>query len=110
MVSYVKTTKNKLKDVPLIDGQIIVTTDETSSGGGGGGHTIVNSSSLPMNGRSNLQFNGANLVDDESNDTTIVNITQTTFNGRSGSIMPVAGDYNDSQVTLSSTMHIGGET
>ena len=105
MVSYVKTTKNKLKNVPLKDGQIIVTTDETSSGGGGG-HTIVNSSSLPMTGRSNLQFNGANLVDDENNDTTIVNITQTTFNGRSGSVLPVAGDYSADKIVLSSALHL----
>ena len=79
-------------------------------GSGGGGHTIVTASSLPMAGRSNLQINGANLVDDENNDTTVVNIPQTTFNGRSGSVLPVAGDYNDSQIALSSTMHIGGET
>ena len=102
MVSYVKTTKNKLKDVPLKDGQIIVTTDETSSGGGGG-HTIVNSSSLPMAGRSNLQFNGANVTDDENNDTTIVDIPQTTFNGRSGSILPVAGDYTAQDITYGSS-------
>lgn len=32
------------------------------------------------------------------------------FNGRSGSILPVAGDYNSSQIILSSIMHIGGGT
>ena len=84
--------------------------NSSGGGGGGGGHTIVTSSALPMAGRSNLQFNGATLVDDENNDTTVVNIPQTTFNGRSGSVMPVAGDYTSDQITLSSVMHIGGET
>ena len=32
-----------------------------------------------------------------------------TFNGRSGSVLPIAGDYDDSKVILSSTMHISGE-
>ena len=32
------------------------------------------------------------------------------FNGREGSVLPVAGDYDDTQVVLSSTMHIGGQT
>ena len=32
------------------------------------------------------------------------------FNGRTGSVMPVGGDYTDDQISLSSTMHIGGET
>lgn len=32
------------------------------------------------------------------------------WNGRTGSVMPIGGDYNDSQIILSSTMHIGGET
>ena len=32
------------------------------------------------------------------------------WNGRTGSVMPLSGDYDDSQVVLSSVMHIGGET
>lgn len=32
------------------------------------------------------------------------------FNGRTGSVTPMSGDYTDNQVLLSSTMHIGGET
>lgn len=32
------------------------------------------------------------------------------FNGRSGSILPVAGDYKSNQIILSSIMHIGGAT
>ena len=32
------------------------------------------------------------------------------FNGRSGSILPVAGDYKSNQIILSSIMHIGGGT
>lgn len=34
----------------------------------------------------------------------------TSFNGRSGSIMPTVGDYSDDKIILSSAMHIGGET
>lgn len=32
------------------------------------------------------------------------------FNGRSGSILPIAGDYKSNQIVLSSIMHIGGAT
>ena len=32
------------------------------------------------------------------------------FNGRSGSILPVAGDYKSNQIILASIMHIGGGT
>lgn len=32
------------------------------------------------------------------------------FNGRSGSILPVAGDYKSDQIILASIMHIGGGT
>lgn len=32
------------------------------------------------------------------------------WNGRTGSVMPVGGDYTDEQVNLSSPMHIGGGT
>lgn len=32
------------------------------------------------------------------------------FNGRTGSVVPLSGDYTDDQVLLSSTMHIGGGT
>lgn len=34
----------------------------------------------------------------------------TSFNTRSGSVMPITGDYTDNMVLLSSTMHIGGGT
>lgn len=34
----------------------------------------------------------------------------TSFNMRSGSVLPMAGDYTASQIILASTMHIGGET
>lgn len=33
-----------------------------------------------------------------------------TFNGRSGSVLPIAGDYSDDKIILSSAMHIGGKT
>lgn len=32
------------------------------------------------------------------------------FNGRSGSILPMAGDYDSEKILLSSALHIGGET
>ena len=35
---------------------------------------------------------------------------KTTFNGRSGSILPMAGDYDSKKILLSSALHIGGET
>ena len=35
---------------------------------------------------------------------------KTTFNGRSGSILPMAGDYDSEKILLSSILHIGGET
>ena len=35
---------------------------------------------------------------------------KTTFNGRSGSILPMAGDYDSEKILLTSVLHIGGET
>lgn len=32
------------------------------------------------------------------------------FNGRSGSVLPMAGDYDSKKILLASTLHIGGET
>lgn len=34
----------------------------------------------------------------------------TSFNMRSGSVLPMAGDYDSNQIRLSSILHIGGET
>lgn len=45
------------------------------SGGGSGGHTILNSDGSAMNQRSKLQFNGATVTDDSTNDKTIVTTT-----------------------------------
>ena len=33
-----------------------------------------------------------------------------TFNGRSGSVLPMAGDYDSEKILLASALHIGGET
>ena len=66
--------------------------------GGGGGHTIVDASGNELESESKLKFVGANVTDDSLNETTVVTIPSTTFNGRSGSIVPVAGDYNATQV------------
>lgn len=33
-----------------------------------------------------------------------------TFNGRSGSVLPIAGDYDSEKILLASALHIGGET
>ena len=35
---------------------------------------------------------------------------KTTFNGRSGSVIPMAGDYDSEKILLASVLHIGGET
>lgn len=32
------------------------------------------------------------------------------FNGRSGSVLPIAGDYDSEKILLASVLHIGGET
>ena len=32
------------------------------------------------------------------------------FNGRSGSVLPIAGDYDSEKILLASALHIGGET
>lgn len=75
--------------------------DFTLTGGGSGGvsdyNDLVNKPKI----------NGHNL---EGNKTITELGGVQSFNGRSGSILPIAGDYKSNQVVLSSVMHIGGET
>lgn len=57
-------------------------TDAGSSSSGG--HTILNASNVPVHNRTNLQFQGATVTDDETNDKTVVSfpnfITNTVSN------------------------------
>ena len=70
-------------------------------GGGGGGTTNYNDLS------NKPKIGGVEL----SGNQTISQLGGVqSFNGRSGSILPVAGDYNSNQIILSSIMHIGGGT
>ena len=70
-------------------------------GGGSGGVTNYNDlTNKPKIG--GVEVSGNKTIEDYGG--------VTSFNGRSGSILPIAGDYTDSKVILSSTMHIGGET
>ena len=91
--------------------QNIVETKRYISEHGGSGHTILNSSGTSMPQRINLQFSGGLTTSDDSvNGKTVVSVPQTTFNGRSGSVLPMAGDYDSEKIFLASVLHIGGET
>lgn len=54
----------------------VVVTDEMGSGGGGGtgGHTIIDENGNSMTARAGLQFVGANVSDDATNNKTIVDL------------------------------------
>lgn len=53
----------------------VVVTDEMGSGGGGtGGHTIIDENGNSMTARAGLQFVGANVDDDATNNKTIVDL------------------------------------
>lgn len=60
------------------------------------GHTILDSSGIPISNQPNIQFNNATVTADYVNDKIIVDPQGgvTSFNGRSGSVMPVTGDYD----------------
>jgi hypothetical protein len=76
--------------------------DFTLTGGGGGGGTDNYNDLINQ-----PQIGGVTLVGNK----TISELGGVqSFNGRSGSILPIAGDYKSSQIILSSVMHIGGET
>lgn len=54
---------------------------------------------------------GTNIAWNSNNKWDVLAIPpKTTFNGRSGSILPMAGDYDSKKILLSSALHIGGET
>jgi len=55
----------------------VVVTDEMGSGGGGGtgGHTIIDENGTSMTARAGLQFVGANVSDDATNNKTIVDMS-----------------------------------
>lgn len=56
-------------------GTIVTITDASPSPSGGGGHTIINSSGTSMTQRAGLQFSGATVTDDSTNDKTIVDLS-----------------------------------
>lgn len=51
--------------------------DDESGGGGTGGHVIQNESGTDMTARTNLQFKGADVSDDNTNDRTVVDMSYT---------------------------------
>lgn len=70
-------------------------TEWVNASGGSGGHTILDSSGTAMTQRTNLQFDGADVTDDSSNDKTIVTTTPQSMIGdawASGQAYAV-GDY-----------------
>ena len=52
----------------------VVVTDEMGQGGGTGGHTIIDENGNSMTARAGLQFVGANVDDDATNNKTIVDV------------------------------------
>ena len=77
-------------------------------GSGGGGHTIVDSNNTEFTDRDKLKFVNATITDDSENEVTVVTVEGgvKTFNGRSGSVLPVAGDYDATQVNYSSSQTV----
>lgn len=61
---------------------------------------------IKVKGGTNIAWNSDNKWDILA----LPYIPKTTFNGRSGSILPMAGDYDSEKILLSSALHIGGET
>lgn len=61
---------------------------------------------IKVKGGTNIAWNSDNKWDILA----LPYIPKTTFNGRSGSILPMAGDYDSKKILLSSALHIGGET
>jgi len=61
---------------------------------------------IEVKGGTNIAWNSDNKWDILA----LPYIPKTTFNGRSGSILPMAGDYDSEKILLSSALHIGGET
>lgn len=61
---------------------------------------------IKVKGGTNIAWNSDNKWDILA----LPYIPKTTFNGRSGSILPMAGDYDSKKILLSSILHIGGET
>ena len=61
---------------------------------------------IEVKGGTNIAWNSDNKWDILA----LPYIPKTTFNGRSGSILPMAGDYDSKKILLSSALHIGGET
>ena len=61
---------------------------------------------IEVKGGTNIAWNSDNKWDILA----LPYIPKTTFNGRSGSILPMAGDYDSDKILLSSILHIGGET
>lgn len=59
---------------------------------------------IEVKGGTNIAWNSDNKWD------VLALPPKTTFNGRSGSILPMAGDYDSKKILLSSALHIGGET
>ena len=80
------------------------TKDITIDAGGSGGHTILNSSGTAMTQRSKLRFNNATVIDDASNDVTII-----TPSGISGNYLPLSGGALTGNVTptTDSTLSLG---
>jgi len=61
---------------------------------------------IKVKGGTNIAWNSDNKWDILA----LPYIPKTTFNGRSGSILPMAGDYDSKKILLTSALHIGGET
>ena len=61
---------------------------------------------IEVKGGTNIAWNSDNKWDILA----LPYIPKTTFNGRSGSILPMAGDYDSKKILLASVLHIGGET
>ena len=86
--SFMRGDNTKMTNTPYTDGLIFLNTEEQAlylddnneripmGGAGTGGHIIENNAGTDMTERTNLQFGGVYVSDDETNDRTKVNITR----------------------------------
>lgn len=86
--SFMRGDNTKMTNTPYTDGLIFLNTEEQAlylddnneripmGGAGTGGHIIENNAGTDMTERTNLQFGGVYVSDDETNDRTKVNVTR----------------------------------
>lgn len=86
--SFMRGDNAKMTNTPYTDGLIFLNTEEQAlylddnneripmGGAGTGGHIIENNAGTDMTERTNLQFGGVYVSDDETNDRTKVNVTR----------------------------------